>query len=233
MGIAEDLSSDVTQILKTQWQKREGRVVPEANAVTLGNDAVNLDGTVLYADLAQSTDLVRRMQPWFAAEVYKSYLRCASKIIEHYGGVITAFDGDRVMAVFIGDSKNTSAVRSALAINHAVTKIINPAIQAQYPGTDYVVRQSVGIDTSSLFVAKTGIRGANDLVWVGNAANIAAKLCGLRVDAYSSWITESVYNLMHAEVKISSTGKDMWERRAWTEQGGRIVYCSSWSWAAS
>jgi hypothetical protein len=33
----------------------------------------------------------------------------------------TAFDGDRVMAVFIGDSKNTSAVKAALQINY-VTK---------------------------------------------------------------------------------------------------------------
>lgn len=232
MGIANDLSSDVTQILKTQWQTRDGRVVPEANAVTMGNDAVNLDGTVLYADLAQSTELVRTKKPSFAAEVYKCYLRCASKIIEHYDGAITAFDGDRVMAVFIGNRKNTNAVRSALAINHAVVKIINPSIQVEYPGSDYVVRQAVGIDTSSLFVAKTGIRGANDLVWVGTAANIAAKLCGLRVDNYSTWITKAVYDVMLDEVKLASDGQDMWEQRVWTGQGGLTIYRSSWYWPA-
>jgi uncharacterized protein (TIGR03067 family) len=36
----------------------------------------------------------------------------------------TCFDGDRVMAVYIGDRKSTTTVRSALAINHAVLKII-------------------------------------------------------------------------------------------------------------
>jgi class 3 adenylate cyclase len=232
MGIVNDLSSDVTQILRTRWQTRDGRVVPETNTVTMGNDAVNLEGTVLYADLAQSTELVQNKNPSFAAEIYKCYLRCASKIIEHYGGAITAFDGDRVMAVFISERKNTNAVRSALAINHAVTQIINPAIRAEYQGTDYVVRQSVGIDTSSLFVAKTGIRGANDLVWVGPAANIAAKLCELRVDSYYTWITEAVYNAMLDEVKLAPTGQNMWESRSWTPQGGRTVYCSSWYWAA-
>jgi hypothetical protein len=30
--------------------------------------------------------------------------------------VITAFDGDRVMAVYIGDRKNTNAVRSARGV---------------------------------------------------------------------------------------------------------------------
>ena len=33
----------------------------------------------------------------------------------------------------------------------------------------------LGIDTSKLFVARTGIRKSNDLVWVGRAANYAAK----------------------------------------------------------
>lgn len=48
-------------------------------------------------------------KPHFAAEIYKSYLHCASKIIRCENGVITAFDGDRVMGIFIGDLKNTSA----------------------------------------------------------------------------------------------------------------------------
>jgi hypothetical protein len=62
------------------------------------------------------------------------------------------------------ERQNTSATRCALKINYAVKEIINPAIKAQYPESTYDVRQSVGIDTSELFVARTGIRGSNDLV---------------------------------------------------------------------
>src|SRR6266404_4266650 len=51
--------------------------------------------------------------------VYKSYLTCAAKIIK-------SDNGDRIMAVFIGKSKNTTAARSALKINGAVKTIINP-----------------------------------------------------------------------------------------------------------
>jgi class 3 adenylate cyclase len=232
MGIDNDLTTAVTEILATRWESRDGRVVPEADDVNLGNDAVNLDGTVLYADLADSTGLVRQKSAGFAAEVYKCYLHCASKIIEHYGGVITAFDGDRVMAVYIGDSKNSNAVRTALAINHAVVKIINSKIEAQYPGKGYTVRQSVGIDTGPLFVAKTGVRGSNDLVWVGMAPNLAAKLCALRVDNYASWITNAVYERLRADVKMAGE-KNMWERRSWTAQGGMTIYRSSYYWAAS
>ncbi len=75
------------------------------------------------------------------------------------------------MAVFIGNAKNSSAARAALKINFARLHIIHPALKAQYPKTTYELKYVVGVDTSQLFVARTGIRGANDLVWVGRAAN--------------------------------------------------------------
>ncbi len=79
--------------------------VPETEDIKLGNEGVRLDGTVLYADLQDSTGLVDAYKTEFAAEVYKSYLLTACKIIRDEGGVITAFDGDRVMALYIGKKK--------------------------------------------------------------------------------------------------------------------------------
>lgn len=228
MGLSDDLEGEVADILHTKWEEREGREVPEADDVKLGNDAVTLDGTVLYADLADSTGLVMGYKAWFAAEVYKCYLHCASKIITAEGGVVTAFDGDRVMGVFIGDSKNTSAARAALKIKYATAKIITPGIEKEYPKSPYKVMQSVGVDTSKLFVARTGIRGSNDLVWVGRAANYAAKLCALREDTYTSWITEDVYDNMNDTAKFTD-GKAMWEKRTWTARN-ISVYRSSWWW---
>lgn len=227
MPLTEDLTQEIKNIFATSWQERDGQKVPEAEDVKLGNDAVKLQATVLYADLAESTSLVDGHKTWFAAEVYKAYLHSASKIIRDEGGIITAFDGDRVMAVFIGDYKNTSAARCALKINHAVVKIINPAIKAKF-STDYSVKHSVGVDTSTLFVAKTGIRGSNDLVWVGRAANYAAKLCSLREASYASYITADVFKGMADVVKFSST-KPMWELRTWSEKKIN-VYRSSWMW---
>ncbi|HPB04011.1 MAG TPA: adenylate/guanylate cyclase domain-containing protein [Bacteroidaceae bacterium] len=227
--MAEDLASEVAVIFSNSWTTREGQKVPESEDLKLGNDAVTLQGTVLYADLDGSTNLVDEYKPQFAAEIYKTYLHCAAKIIRSEGGVITAYDGDRIMAVYIGDSKNTSAARTALKINYAVTKIINPAIGKQYK-TEYRIKQIVGVDTSSLFVARTGIRGANDLVWVGRAANHAAKLTGLSSD-YPSWITGEVYDLLHESLKTSKDGRAMWEERVWTSMGKARIYRSTWWWS--
>lgn len=230
MGLKADLEKEVKDILKTKWATRDGQKVPEADDVKLGNDAVKLAGTVLYADLAGSTNLVDKFKKEFAAEVYKAYLICACRVIRDNGGVITAFDGDRVMAVYIGDRKNTSAAKTALQINYAVQEIINKKIKEEYPDTIYVLKQTVGVDTSQLFVARTGIRGSNDLVWVGRAANYAAKLSSLNEATYSSYITEDVYNKMLDEVKYGGKPRQpMWEKRSWPQQGISI-YRSSWRW---
>lgn len=69
-------------------------------------------------------------------------------------------------------------------IDYAVTQIINPKILEKYPASPYTVRHAVGVDISQVFIARTGIRGSNDLVWVGRAANYAAKLCALREALY-------------------------------------------------
>jgi class 3 adenylate cyclase len=228
MSFKEDLTAEVKEIFKNQWSTRKGNVVPESDDLKLENDAVLLDATVLYADMADSTILVDNHKANFAAEIYKSFLHCAAKIIRSEDGEITAYDGDRIMAVFLGDSKNTNATRAALKINCARVEVINPCLQAQYPNETYRLKHVVGIDTSSLFVARTGIRGANELVWVGRAANHAAKLSSLPSD-YSTRISKEVYDMLNSSVKNSSKGESMWEQATWNDTG-RSIYRSTWMW---
>lgn len=228
MPFKDDLKSEVGKILAERWTTRQGRVVPETDDLKLANDAVTLDGTVLYADLDDSTRLVDSYIPEFAAQIYKCFLLCAARIIRLESGEITAYDGDRIMAVFIGDNKETVAARVALKINYAVTEIVNPALGQRYPQVTYRLKHSVGIDTSNLFVARTGIRGANDLVWVGRAANYAAKLSGRSGPA--TQITADVYNKLKDSSKIGNNGANMWIPTLAPEIGNLRIYTSTWYW---
>ena len=229
MTLDADLRSEVSKILKSRWTRRDGLVVPEAPSIGLGNDAVDLDGVVLYADLAESTAMVDSYTAEFAAEVYKAFLHCAAKIVRSEGGEITAYDGDRIMAVYLGNSKNSSAARTALKLNYARTQIIQPAIAAHYPNVVFTLKHSVGIDSSKLLVARTGIRGANDLVWVGRAANHAAKMSSLSPE-YPSRISAEVYNRLQDDVKYSK-GQDMWTSANWTDMN-RTIYRSTYRWGS-
>lgn len=232
MKTRAQLEASVDEIFSTHWAKRQGEVVPDQDGIRLGNDAVELDATILYADLADSTGLVTGYKDWFAAEIYKAYLTIACEIIRNNSGVITAFDGDRVMAVFIGSSKNSAAAKAALQINWAVDNIINSKVREKYPNTSYEVRQAVGVDSGKVMVAKAGIRGFNDLVWVGRAANVAAKLSALRDGGYACFMTASVYKKLSDSSKFGGKDKnrDMWSEYVWSETG-EVIYRSNWTWA--
>jgi class 3 adenylate cyclase len=200
--------------------------VPDAEDVALRNVASKLDdATVLYADMSGSTSLVNDKSWQFAAEVYKTFLYCTARIITSEGGTIIAYDGDRIMAVYIGEWPNTSAARTALKINWCRREIINPLLKKQYPSTTYQLKHVVGIDRSTLRAARTGARGANDLVWVGRAANYAAKLSSLP-DNYASRITSDVFNQLAAEVKYKND-ICIWDEARWTDMGNMTIYRSN------
>lgn len=226
MGLGDDLREYAAATHSKQWSTRDGLKVPTPDDVGLGNVAVKLEGVVLYADLAESTGLVQGYKDWFAAEVYKNYLYAAGRIIRSNGGEITAYDGDRIMAVFIGDTKNSNATKAGLEINYAVTEILQPAMQSAYPKNTFVLKQRVGIDRSELFVARTGMRGRNELVWVGNAANLAAKMAALSL-GYATYISQSVYDWLLDHVKYAANGTNIWTDLGVAAVGQRI-YGSTW-----
>jgi class 3 adenylate cyclase len=228
MALKNDLESIVKKIFAESWSERNGQVVPEPESLGLGNDARNIMSTILSADINGSTNLVDNYSAKFAAEVYKTYLACAARIIKDQEGTITSYDGDRVMAVFIGGSKNTNAVRTALKINSAVDNIIQPAMYAQYPETTFSLKHVVGVDTSKLFVSRIGVRNDNDLVWVGRAANYAAKLSEMST-GHPIYITGNVYDAMNAAVKYGGPNKiNMWEERSWTSMNNLRIFRSNW-----
>lgn len=230
MGIKNDLVSEVNQIFKDQWIVEKATNVPDPEKLRLNaNHAKDLEGaTVLYADIDGSTKMVDKCKWSFSAEVYKAYLRCAAQIIRSEEGTITAYDGDRVMAVFTGDSKNTNAVRAAMKVNYAVEEIIRPTIWNQYNTTDFILKHVIGIDTSQLRAARIGVHGDNDLVWIGRAANYAAKLCALADKPI--WITKAIYDDMDKEVKYSSNN-NMWIPYKWKSMNHIDVFATTYRWS--
>jgi class 3 adenylate cyclase len=233
MALKDDITAEVDSIFRGDWTKRDGYVVPQPKDVGLtSNDGVTFDSVaVLYADLSASTQMVNDKKPEFAAEVYRSFLAAAARVIRAEGGEITAYDGDRVMSVFLGDEKETSAARCALKINHAVKKIVTPTLQEHWQGSTYEVKHVVGVDVSPMLVARTGVRGGNDLVWVGRAANYAAKLSALNSDGYPAFITDRVFDAMADAAKYGGDPRRlMWEERVWTAVNKLRIYRSNWTW---
>lgn len=124
MALLDDIKDETEATIRTAWRRRDGTVVPETEDVGLGNEAVDLEATLLYADLADSTELAIQSQT-IAAEVFKAYLMGTTRIIRSLGGEIRSFDGDRVMGVFIEGAKNTAATEAVLKINYFFCNILS------------------------------------------------------------------------------------------------------------
>ncbi len=194
MALKDDISSEVDRALAQTWELRDGTVVPETDAVKLAGGGVRLEAAMLYADLADST----RIAMWdkrVAARLFKAFLASSARIIRARGGYIRSFDGDRVMGVFIGNVKNTSAAKAALNINYLVNEIIRPKFESKYDAFNngtFSIGHSVGIDVSDLLVTRAGIANNNDLIWVGSAPNVAAKLSSIRVCVRATQVNRAV-----------------------------------------
>jgi len=231
MATSDEIESDVFGALNQVWNIRDGQVVPDTSDVLLAGGGVRLDATFLYADLADSTELAMWNRQ-VTSKICKAFLAASTRLIKSHGGHVRSFDGDRVMGVFVGKYKNTSATKCALKINWMFLKVLKPKFEAKYEslrdGT-YKLSHCTGVDTSEVLVVRSGIRNNNDLIWVGRAPNIAAKMSGFRDSPYNSFITHDVYRVLHDEAKVTN-GTKMWEERSWTNGPTTKVYRSSWTW---
>jgi adenylate cyclase len=197
MSIKDTMETNVNSMMVSSWNIREGREVPDTEAIGLGtNVGVKIEATYLYADLAKSSDFGQMLDPVDAAKIIKSFLFCASSLIKEHGGHIKSFDGDRVMGIFHGSDKETRAARTALKLNWVVQEVINDKAQrwVTWPNGAMVIKHATGIATGEALLIRGGVRNDNDIASIGSAPNLAAKLSDLRTDdgrtfvCYRTWL---------------------------------------------
>jgi len=232
--LSDELTAEVDSTVKSAWSKRDGQVVPESSHLKLGNDRVELDAVFLYADLADSTELAISNRE-ITSELCKAYLRGVTRLIRANGGEVRSFDGDRVMGVFSEGAKNTAAVKCGLQISWFFRDVVAVKFKSFYTASlaNVSLNQTVGIDSSHIYISRAGIRNHNDLIWVGRAPNIAAKLSSTRI-GYNTLVTGTVYDTMLDEAKYGgSPRQNMWQRvHLNLEKSYALpaIYGSTWHW---
>ena len=164
------IETSVNDIIKAVWDIKDGKVVPKTDDIVMKNGGRLLDATYVYADLGDSSKLAQSLKKEAAAKIIRAYVNTATRILRYHGGEIRSFDGDRVMAVFIGDDKDWKAVRAAYAINWAVNEVIRPAIKEGWSDGDKFsnIKHRVGVDTGE--VNRTGESGDFVFCEVGQLA---------------------------------------------------------------
>lgn len=232
----DELDAATRSVLNVPFDSRYGSVVPTTDSVALKNGGVYLDAVYLYADMADSTGMARRFTSETAARIIRAFLTAAARVLRTHSGEIRSYDGDRVMAIFVGNDAATRAGRAALEIKWVVDNVVHPALCLwldEYLRSSWVLSHTCGIDMGTAFIVRAGVRNSNDLVSVGDAPNIAAKLSELK--GARTFITDRVWDAMSFDACFDGD-RAMWSLAADTAiGGGRVerVRSSNWGWAVS
>src|SRR5262245_16608378 len=130
--------------------------------------------TVMFCDLAGSTELATKLDPEQLRDLMHAYQRACREVIERYEGHVAQYLGDGLMVYFgwprAHEDDAVRAVRAGLEITEAVSNL-----NASAP-----MRTRVGIHTGLVVVGETGHGDASiPKAAVGETPNIAARLQAL------------------------------------------------------
>ena len=229
MALLDEINADIASALTTPWNHRTATALPTSQNVLLGGGAAEIEAVFLYADLANSSKIAKELDRRIAARILKAFLSTSSRLIRARSGHVVSFDGDRVLGVFIDGPKNTNAARCALNIAWSVQQIRNRFSNTYSSVRDasFQITHGVGIDRGTVLAVRAGIRNANDLIWIGRAPNLAAKLSDIRDFPNTTHVTATVYNTLLDSSKLAHDGTNMWSAATWTFLGENIrVYRS-------
>jgi adenylate cyclase len=227
-----DYTKGVEEFFSGEYGITKSDNIPEAKDIAFGKHGKQIEAAMLFIDLRESTKILASIRQTTAAKIYKSFLWGISKIALDNNGQVRSFNGDGVLCVFVGTRKANNAVKAAMQMKYFCREILKPKADSYLKNKESLDGTlfdfGIGIDTGTILVVRGGIRGENnnDLVWIGNATNIAVKLSDLSFTPKNIRITEGVYNLLENDRKISE-GKNMWTWTTWNE---KVIYITSYQW---
>ncbi|MCP4289442.1 MAG: adenylate/guanylate cyclase domain-containing protein [Gammaproteobacteria bacterium] len=153
-----------------------GRHVPKAIAEMMISDKgvlepVESEATVLFADIAGFTTLTEKLGPSGITNVLNAYFDDATDIISRYGGVITQFQGDAILAIFNVPVTDPAHAQKALDAAEELARRTN---LKTYGDESLSIR--IGINTGHLIAGNVGGGGRQTYTVHGDTVNMAARL---------------------------------------------------------
>jgi class 3 adenylate cyclase/tetratricopeptide (TPR) repeat protein len=130
--------------------------------------------TVLFADVAGSTELGERLDPETLREILDSFFGAMRREIEAEGGTVEKFIGDAIFAVFgvpaAHEDDPTRALRAALRMRTSLERLNHSLEEA------HAIRLAMRIGINTGEVVTPAVPGPEEGFVSGDAVNVAARL---------------------------------------------------------
>lgn len=218
MALLEDVESDINSYLSGRYEVQHGFAIPNVEDVKFGKMGKELEMSMLFIDIHNSTDIVDSFRRQTAAKMYKSFLAGATRIARFNSGEMLSFNGDGVLVGFVGDQRREEAVLAAHHMVHFGNYILKPKLELVFSANNQASALKfdfgIGIATGTILAVRAGMRGENnsDLVWVGNPTNHAAKLAGESYFPFNIRVCwDTFWNLPPNWKTHFPSGKAVWE----------------------
>ena len=142
-----------------------------------GKGEVNLT-TILFTDIEGFTAISERLAPEELIEALNDYFTTIAEPIEKYGGVITQFQGDAVLATFNAPKPDPDHASNAIRAAIDIQQILKGRTFAQ----DLAFNTRVGINTGMVVGGLVGSGERVNYTVHGDNVNLAARLEALNKD---------------------------------------------------
>lgn len=236
------INDKVKALFDESFSKYDIEDVPdiEDSRLTHGNTGFKGEFAFLYVDMRGSSTFTGTHRLQTIAKIYKAFHYCMVECIKEKDGKIRSFDGDRVLGVFAGKRKVNKAVECAKQMIGCLIDVLQPKINSYFKNDNFEI--GIGISVGETLVVKAGVgydKNNRDLVWIGDAPNLGAKLSD-NSDANIGRI--KICSVCFARLNDSNrwnedeNGKkdDMWDHSQMEFAGSNIdTYDSGWYYSLS
>jgi adenylate cyclase len=237
ISLHQEVSDAVAGYLQGDYQTTHPQGVPLPENIPLGNSAAELEATTLFLDVRQSSDITNAFRRQTAAKMMKAYFSGSVKIINSNDGQVRSFNGDGMLAIFVGNRRSNNAVKAAMQVKRFVGNILEPQFRRYFANNQQALGRALdfsvgaGLDEGTIFAVRVGIRGTNDVAWVGRCTNTSAKLSNITQSPNNIAITRAVYERLNQDRKFSNDAH-MWSDEQFREFGGvrRAIRTTSFYW---
>ncbi len=174
------LPTSINQAVSASPVETSASTADDVSAAPTSNDAERRPLTVMFCDLADSTELSTKLDPEDLQDVIRAYQDICTQLIQEYDGFVAKYMGDGIL-VYFGYPKSLErnaerAIRSGLAIIDAIIAL-NETLGRE-KSIEMAVR--IGVASGTVMVGEVVGEGmAQERTVIGEAPNMAARLQGV------------------------------------------------------
>ncbi len=162
--------------------------------------------TVMFIDLVGSTELSRKLDPEDLRDIIYAFQDLFDSIVEKHQGLVVQHLGDGIMAYFgypiAHEDDPQRAILSGLRMMAALLEL-NEELSKEKKVS---LQVRIGVHTGLVVVGATGGKTHSEMLALGEAPNLAARIQGL-ADPNTLWISAETNKLLRGQFKTTSQGK--------------------------